>query len=59
MHKHRGIIVYYMYSQRQLGGDVKGLLIKDARIVPNFGINVLGENVFLDKGATVIKRPDP
>ena len=47
------------YSQRQLGGDVKGLLIKDARIVPSFGINVLGENVFLDKGATVIKRPDP
>ena len=48
--------------RRQLGGDVKGIVVKEARrIVPNFGINVLpvGESVFLDKGADVIKRTDP
>ena len=33
--------------------------MRDVRIVPNFGINVLGESIFLDKGAAIIKEPDP
>jgi transposase InsO family protein len=47
------------FSQTTLNGDVPGILVKDARIIPNFGINVLTENVFLDQNASIVKQPDP
>ena len=47
------------YDQQTLGGDIRGAIVKDVRIIPNFGINVLSENTFLNKGSTVVKEPDP
>ena len=33
--------------------------VKDVRIIPHYGINVLSENTFLNKGSSVVKEPDP
>ena len=44
--------------QPSLGGDIPHIQIKDVRICPYFGINILPENIFLERGYKVSKGTD-
>ena len=45
-------------DQRTLGGDCSGITIKDVRICPAFGINIIPECVFLARGSKIVKSYD-
>ena len=45
-------------SRAELGGDIDKLVIKDARIIPRFGTQVISEALLLARGADIHKRCD-